>query len=79
MNTATIRQEFNTYLPLLSEHQQIPMLDMVKNILNVDETEKRITRKQYNKELKDAETRIAQGKFISHEQVEKELQMRIKG
>lgn len=69
----TVKKELNTYLPLLSERQQTLMLDMVKSILNVDATEKRISRKQYNKELKEAQTRIAQGEFISHEQVEKEL------
>ena len=73
MKAATVKKELNTYLPLLSQHQQSLVLDVVKNILNVDETEKRISRKQYNKELKAAETRIAKGDFVSHEQVEKEL------
>lgn len=45
---------------------------MVKNILQVDNSEKRISVKQYNKEIAEAEKQIASGKFTSQSDLEKE-------
>ena len=73
MTATAIKKQLDTYLPLLNEKQQALLLDVVKSILNVDETEKQINVKQYNKELKEAEMRISKGKYITHERVEKEL------
>ncbi len=73
MTATAVKKQLETYLPLLNLKQQTLLLDVVKSILNVDETEKRISIKQYNKELKEAEMRIAKGQFVTHEQVEKEL------
>lgn len=46
---------------------------MVKNFLNVDKDAKRITRKQYNKEVNDAVARIEKGSFVKHSDAQKEL------
>ena len=46
---------------------------MVKSFLNVDKEVKRVTRKQYNKQIKDAVTRIEKGNFVKHEEALKEL------
>jgi hypothetical protein len=73
MTTKAIKKQFDNYLPLLTIRQQALLLEMVKNILNVEQTEKRVTRKQYNKELKEAVTRIENGEFVPHSQAEKEL------
>ena len=73
MTAIKIKKEFETYLPLLTIKQQALLLDMVKNILNVAATEKRISVKQYNKELDEAESRIAKGKYKTHEQAQKVL------
>ncbi len=73
MTTIKIKKQFDTYLPLLTIKQQELLLDMVKNILNVAATEKRISRKQYNKELDEAEARIDKGKYTTHEQAVKKL------
>ena len=73
MTQAAIRKQFNDYLPLLSVKQQTLLLEMVKNFLNVDKETKRITRKQYNKEIDDAVSRIEKGDFISHEAAMREL------
>ena len=73
MTTIKIKQQLDTYLPLLTIKQQELLLDMVKNILNVAATEKRISRKQYNKELDEAEARIDKGKYTTHEQAIKKL------
>ena len=66
MTAIAIRKQFNDYLPLLSVKQQILLLEMVKNFLNVDKETKRITRKQYNKEINEAVAWIEKGNFVSH-------------
>lgn len=73
MTTAAIKKQFDTYLPLLTAKQQTLLLEMVKSFLNVDKEAKRITKKQYNKELNDAVARIESGKFVSHKDAVKEL------
>ena len=69
MSALTIKNELNTYLPLLSARQQALVLDMIKNILHVDNKEKRINVEQYNKEIELALKEVKQGKGISHDKV----------
>jgi hypothetical protein len=73
MTTAAIKKQFDTYLPLLSIKQQTLLLEMVKSFLNVDKDTKRITKKQYNKEINEAVARIESGQFVSHQNALKEL------
>lgn len=73
MTTTAIKKQFDGYLPLLSNKQQTLLLEMVKSFLNVDKDAKRITRKQYNKEITEAVTRIENGNFVEHEDALKEL------
>lgn len=73
MTTATIKKQFNGYLPLLTAKQQALLLEMVKSFLNVDKNAKRISKKQYNKELNEAVSRIEKGNFVTHENALKEL------
>jgi vacuolar-type H+-ATPase subunit D/Vma8 len=73
MTSAAIRKQLDGYLPLLSNKQQILLLEMVKSFLNVDSDANRITREQYNKEIAEAVTRIEEGNFVSHEDALKEL------
>lgn len=73
MTTTAIKKQFDGYLPLLSVKQQALLLEMVKSFLNVDKETKRITRKQYNKEINDAVARIEKGNFATHEEALKEL------
>jgi vacuolar-type H+-ATPase subunit D/Vma8 len=73
MTSAAIKKQVDNYLPLLSEKQQALILEMIKSFLNVDKDAKRITRKQYNKEINEAVTRIEKGQFVSHKDAVKEL------
>ena len=73
MTTTAIKKQFDGYLPLLSKKQQALLLEMVKSFLNVDKDEKRITRKQYNKEITEAVARIEKGNSVKHEDALKEL------
>jgi hypothetical protein len=73
MKGATIKKELNSYLPLLTEKQQELLLDMAKSILHVDTASQRISIKQYNKEIAESEKQIANGRFTTQEDLEKEV------
>lgn len=73
MTTTAIKKQLDSYLPLLSKKQQTLLLEMVKSFLNVDKETKRITRKQYNKEINEAVSRIENGDFVTHQDALKEL------
>jgi hypothetical protein len=73
MTTTAIKKQVDNYLPLLSTRQQTLVLEMIKSFLNVDSDTKRISRKQYNKELDEAVTRVENGNFLSHKDAVKEL------
>jgi vacuolar-type H+-ATPase subunit D/Vma8 len=73
MTATAIKKQVDNYLPLLSVKQQALILEMIKNFLNVDKDTKRITRKQYNKEINQAAERIEKGNFVSHKDALKEL------
>lgn len=72
MTTAAIKKQLDSYLPLLTSKQQELLLDMVKNILHIEPSGKRITKKQYNKEIEASEKQIKSGKFTSQSDMEKE-------
>lgn len=69
MSTTTVKKELNTYLPLLSARQQALVLDMIKNILHVDNKEKRVSVEQYNAEIEQALKEVKQGKSVAHSEV----------
>lgn len=73
MTPAAIKKQFDGYLPLLSSKQQFLLLEMVKSFLSVDKNSKRVSKKQYNKEINEALSRIEKGEFISHKDALKEL------
>ena len=73
MTSTAIRKQVDTFLPLLTSKQQILVLEMIKTFLNVDKETKRITRKQYNKEINGAVNRMEKGDSVSHNQALKEL------
>lgn len=73
MTTTAIKKQVEDYLPMLSTKQQVLVLEMIKSLLHVDNENKRITRKQYNKELDEAVKRIESGSSISHKDVLKEI------
>lgn len=73
MTATAIKKQVDSYLPLLSTKQQALVLEMIKSLLNVDVDAKRISRKQYNKEINDAVARIEKGDSVSHKDALKEL------
>lgn len=73
MTTKAVKKQVEDYLPMLSTKQQVLVLEMIKSLLHVDNENKRITRKQYNKELDEAVERIEKGTSISHKDVLKEI------
>lgn len=73
MTAQAIKKQLDVFVPLLTIKQQELLLDMVKNILHVEPSKNHTTIKQYNKEIEEAEQRIAKGKFKTHAQAIKEL------
>lgn len=73
MTSASFKKQFDGYLPLLTDKQQALVLDMVKSLLNIDNDVKRITRKQYNKEIDEAVDRVEEGDIVTQEETKKEL------
>lgn len=73
MTSTTIKKQLDKYLPLLSDKQQSLLLEMAKSFLNVDQDAKRISRKQYNKEITEAVDRVEEGNFVTHDDALKEL------
>ena len=73
MSPLALKKQFDSFLPLLSEKQQSLILEMVKSFLNVDTGTKRISKKQYNKELDEAIARIEKGDFLTNDEALKEL------
>ena len=73
MTTTAIKKQVDNYLPLLSNKQQTLILEMIKSFLNVDIDTERISKKQYNKEINEAVSRIEEGNFVSHKDAIKEL------
>ncbi len=73
MSTAAIKKQVDDYLPLLSTKQQTLVLEMIKSFLNLDNETKRISKKQYNKEIDEAVERIENGDSVSHKDALKEL------
>jgi predicted transcriptional regulator len=73
MTASALKRQFDGYLPLLSIKQQALVLEMIKAFLTDDTKTKRVTRKQYNKEINEAVDRIEKGKFVEHKNVIKKL------
>lgn len=73
MTVTAIKKQVDNYLQLLTSKQQTLVLEMIKNFLNVDSDTKRITLKQYNKEINEAVARIESGKVISNKDAIKAL------
>lgn len=73
MNTAAFKKEVDTYLPLLSEKQQVLVLEMIKGLLQLDSDAQRISKEQYNQEILEAVARIESGDFVNHQEALKRL------
>ena len=73
MTSTAIKKQVEDYLPMLTPKQQVLVLDMIKSLLNLDNGSKRISVKQYNKELDEAVNRIEKSNSISHKDALKEI------
>jgi len=72
MTSTQVKKQLDTYLPLLTSRQQEILLEMVKNILQIDKKEKHITIDQYNHELNASLKQIEAGETVSHKDVVKQ-------
>ncbi len=75
MKEQTLNQEFYYYYNRLSKGQKESILSMMKSFLGKNEDSiKRISIEQYNKELEDAEKRVNAGEYITHEALKEDAQ-----
>lgn len=70
MKTST--QDINSYFSLLTPEQKDSVIGLIKSFLKNDK-HVRISKKQYNREIAEAEKRVAKGEFYTEEQAEKRL------
>ena len=74
MTEQSLNKEISTYIGLLSPTQKSSLLSFIKSFFSTEEkTTKRISKKQYNKEIDAAVKRIANGQFLTQEEAEKEM------
>jgi hypothetical protein len=71
MAATQVKKQFDSYFSLLSEKQQLMLLEMVKSLLNIDKEEQRISLEQYNIEIEASVKQIKAGKTVSHADVVK--------
>ncbi len=75
MTNAVLDTEINKYLPLLGNEEKMSLLTVIRSFLNLrKESPANINIEQYNKEIDEATARMDQGHFISHEDLEKEME-----
>ncbi len=68
-----MNRELSVYFSLLTPVQKNSVLKLIQSFIGAESTNKRITKKQYNKEIAAAEKRVAKGHFVTEEQALKEL------
>jgi hypothetical protein len=69
-----LEQEMYSYFTQLNEAEKKSFIQILKTFLkNRKEKPERITIEQYNKELDEAQKRIASGNFVTHEHLKKEM------
>ena len=68
-----IDRELEHYIMMLNLSQKKSILSVIKTFLQPSEAEERISREQYNLEIKEAERRMDAGKFISQTEVDKQI------
>ena len=72
--THAIDKELQEYITVLNTNQKKSILAVIKTFLQPAETSVRISREQYNKEIKEAEERINAGHYITMEELEKDAE-----
>lgn len=66
--------EIQKYLPLLGNEEKISLLGVIKSFLNLKKEESaHISIEQYNKEIDEALAEVKAGKYITQEELEKEM------
>ncbi len=75
MNAKILDAEINKFLPLLSLDQKKSLLDVMRSLISRGKKETRhISIEQYNIETEEALGQVAAGNYISHEELEKEME-----
>ncbi|MGL4597875.1 MAG: hypothetical protein ACRCYO_10110 [Bacteroidia bacterium] len=67
MTTANLKKRL---IEAIHQEEDKNLLELVNTILGGKSSDKRISKKQYNKELNDAMKRMDQGQFLTQAEVE---------
>jgi hypothetical protein len=67
-----IDKQIVDYLPLLGKEEKKTILDYIKSYVRIKDQPKRVSIKQYNKEIDEAMARIDKGEYTTHEELIKE-------
>ena len=68
--------EIQKILPLLGVREKVSLLSIIKSFLELkQDTNKRISIEQYNKEIDEALQQVRAGNYITQDELEKEMML----
>ena len=74
MATKSLENQIVQFLPMLEKDEKQSILSVIKSFMKVKEKNSRLTIKEYNRLLDEAEKRYDAGSFTKHEDVLKEAE-----
>jgi hypothetical protein len=75
MTSKSLDTEINKFLPLLGMDEKKSILGVIKSFVHLKKEEARhITIEQYNEEIDEAVAQVKAGNYITHEELEKEME-----
>jgi predicted transcriptional regulator len=75
MAIKSLDAEINRYLPLLGNEEKKSLLGVIKSFLQLKKDQKdHLTIEQYNKEIDEALAQVKEGKFVTQDELEKEME-----
>lgn len=75
MSLSVLEQEMSQYFTQLNTEEKKSIVNMIKTFLQTRKQDNnRVTIEQYNKELEESERQIEDGKFVTQDELEKEME-----
>ena len=75
MSLSVLEQEMSQYFTQLNTEEKKSIVNMIKTFLQTRKQDNsRVTIEQYNKEMEESERQIEDGKFVTHDELEKEME-----
>ena len=75
MSLSVLEQEMSQYFTQLNTEEKKSIVNMIKTFLQTRRQDNnRVTIEQYNKEMEESERQIKDGKFVTHDELDKEME-----